>query len=235
MNSFKSPALFSAVLLGTTLLTSCLFGPTKFETGLKAFESGAYDNAYAEWTAADAKDDASAQNGIGWIIEKGLNGPTDPAGAAVWYKKAALQNHDGAMLNLGNLYDSGVGVNKDHKIAAKWFADAAFLGNAEAQNNLGRMYQEGHGVEKDLSKAAEWLERAAQQGFAPAQNSLGLQYFRGLGVPLDVEKALFWLELATLIGQEGAELNRDFVQTFVDQDKIEAIKTDATRWYPRKE
>lgn len=233
MNKSNLSLRYLVALLLAGLLAAC--GPTEFEKGLTAFEAGAFADAYEQWHVAAMDNDASAQNGIGWMLENGLKGPPDPGAAAIWYDKAAEQGHDGAMLNLGNLYDNGIGVTKDYKIAAQLFEDAAYLGNAEAQNNLGRMYQNGQGVEKDQEKAVEWLERAAQQGYAPAQNSLGLHYFRGLGVKQDAEKALFWLELATLIGQEGAELNRDFVQTFVEPGKVEEIKTEALRWHPRTE
>ncbi len=216
-------------------LTACTFEPTPFEIGLTAYEAEDYKSADAQWRLAGSDGDASAQNGVGWILEKGLNGSTDALRAVNWYQKAAQQKHDGAILNLGNLYDNGIGVDQDYKAAAKLFEDAAILGNAEAQNNLGRMYSEGHGVSKDQGKAVAWLERAAQQGFVPAQNSLGLHYFRGHGVPQNAEEALFWLELATQAGQEGAEHNRDFAKTFVDAKKFIDIERDVARWHPRIE
>lgn len=220
----------SACIFG--ILTACTPGQNSFELGLKAFEAENYDTAFKEWVLADIADDAGAQNGIGWLYEKGLIGTANPALAAQWYKKAAESKHDGALLNLGNLLDDGVGVEKDYEAAVKNFEEAANLGNPEAQNNLGRMYREGHGVKPDEKKVVEWLTRAAKQGYAPAQNSLGLLYFKGEGVQKDIEQAFYWLEIATRSGLDGAEHNRDFVRTFLDANDVRGIENKAARWSP---
>lgn len=227
----RSPKALLASFVLIVGLSAC--APKPFDLGLTAFEAEDYPTAYEQWVIADTDDDASAQNGIGWIIEKGLINPANPKQAITWYQKAAEQGHDGAYLNLGNLYDNGVGIDKDYQMAAQYFEKAAKKGNPVAQNNLGRMYQQGQGVPEDQKKATTWLKRAARQGYAPAQNSLGLQYFKGWGITQNAEEALFWLEVATLSGQEGAEHNRNFVRTFLDEKQIVRIEKRASFWRPQ--
>ena len=60
----------------------------------------------------------------------------DPAKAAYWYGKAALQGHAWAQCNLASCYEYGFGVEKDMVQAAYWYGKAADQNFARAQFNL---------------------------------------------------------------------------------------------------
>lgn len=124
---------------------------------------------------------AKAQNGLGVmyytgeIVTKDATGKVmdnDPAAAAGWFYRAAIQGYAEAQFNLGLMYANGEGVTKDESKAVEWFRKAAEQGNVDAQNNLGVMYFTGEGVPKDVAKAREWFRKAAAQGNADAQANL---------------------------------------------------------------
>lgn len=125
--------------------------------------------------------DPKAENSLGVmyytgeVISKDSSGKTldnDPAAAAGWFYRSAMQGFADAQFNLGLLYANGEGIAKDSAKAAEWFKKAAEQGNVDAQNNLGAMYYLGEGVPKDYAIAAEWLKKAAAQGNAEAQANL---------------------------------------------------------------
>jgi hypothetical protein len=124
---------------------------------------------------------AKAQNGLGVmyytgeVITKDASGKVmdnDPAAAAGWFYRAAVQGYAEAQFNLGLMYANGEGVAKDEGKAVEWFKKAADQGNVDAQNNLGVMYYTGEGVPKDIAKAREWFRKAAAQGNADAKANL---------------------------------------------------------------
>lgn len=126
--------------------------------------------------------DAKAQNTLGVMyftgeaISKDETGKilkNDPAKAAAWFHRSALQGYANAQFNLGLMYANGEGgLEKDTVKAFELFRKAAAQGNADAQNNLGAMYHLGEGVTKDLIKAKEWYTKAAAQGNIDAQANL---------------------------------------------------------------
>lgn len=122
-----------------------------------------------------------AQNGLGVmyytgeVVTKDASGKimdNDPAAAAGWFYRAAVQGYAEAQFNLGLMYANGEGVAKDEAKAVEWFRKAAEQGNVDAQNNLGVMYYTGEGAPKDIAKAREWFKKAAAQGNADAQANL---------------------------------------------------------------
>ena len=125
--------------------------------------------------------DAKAQNGLGVmyytgeVVTKDASGKimnNDPAAAAGWFYRSAIQGYADAQFNLGLMYANGEGVAKDEAKAAEWFRKAAEQGNVDAQNNLGVMYYTGEGVPKDIAMAKEWFKKAAVQGNVDAQANL---------------------------------------------------------------
>jgi TPR repeat protein len=126
--------------------------------------------------------DAKAQNTLavmyftGEVISKDASGKilsNDPATAAAWFHRSALQGYAKAQFNLGLMYANGEGgLTKDTVKAVEFFREAAIQGNADAQNNLGAMYHLGEGVTKNIAKAKEWYTKAAAQGNVDAQANL---------------------------------------------------------------
>ena len=125
---------------------------------------------------------AQAQNTLGVMyftgeaISKDETGKilnNDPATAAAWFHRSALQGYADAQFNLGLMYANGEGgLEKDTVKAVEFFRKSAAQGNADAQNNLGAMYHLGEGVTQDLTIAKGWYKKAAAQGNKDAQANL---------------------------------------------------------------
>ena len=79
---------------------------------------------------------ASDQNNLGWIYEKGRGVKKDDAKAAYWYKKAAAQGNAWGQYNLGAMYQKGLGVKKDIAKARYWYKKAAAQGDKLAKKQL---------------------------------------------------------------------------------------------------
>lgn len=58
----------------------------------------------------------------------------DAEGGRAWLRKAAAQEHEMAMVDLGGIYEEGEGVKPDFAEAMQWFEKAAALGNETAQS-----------------------------------------------------------------------------------------------------
>lgn len=149
--------------------------------------------------------DAAAQYDLALLFdEKGFE-LYDPEECVHWYRRAAVQGHDGAQINLGYCYGNGIGVEKDFSEAIKWTRLAAEQGNIAAQGNLGACYLEGWGVEKDCVEAVKWFRVAAEQGLASAQKNLANRYFYGDGVEKDYAEAVKWFRKAAEQGEVDAQ------------------------------
>jgi TPR repeat protein len=138
------------------------------------------------------------------MYQEGRGVDQDDVEAAKWFRRAAEQEHDDGMNNLGWMYQEGCGVEQSDEAALEWYRRAAELGNSAAQNNLGWMYQEGRGVEQDEVKAVEWYAKAAEPktdpngkknpGDAVAQHNLGLLLLER--EEPDAEQAMKWFRRA---------------------------------------
>src|SRR5438552_7977084 len=73
------------------------------------------------WTPAAEGGDAEAQYHLGEIHERGLDGKSDFASAARWYRRAAEQGHGPAAGSLARLCELGLGVAPDWPEALKWY------------------------------------------------------------------------------------------------------------------
>ena len=129
----------------------------------------------------------------------------EPAKAAMWFEKAAVQGNGYAEARLGDLYDEGLGVTENLKLAFDWREKAANRGNVKAQCELAKMYLEGRGVQKDSKKALQWLDRSANEGNPEAQYLLGRIYHLGTeDVAANRSLSKSWLDKAALQGSENA-------------------------------
>src|SRR4029077_14981686 len=101
----------------------------------------------------------------------GVNG--DPAEAAKWYEKAALQGHGGATRVLTQL---GVAAGEQPEEMSRVFVlwrSGAERGDATAQRVVGDFYRRGVGVERSATQAERWLSLAVAQGDTAAMVLLG--------------------------------------------------------------
>ena len=157
-------------------------------------EQAAADSALTDLQQRAAAGDATAQFELGALYYLGQGVPQDYAQAAVWWERAATQDHVDAQFNLGALYGEGQGVAQDYSQARAWYEKAAAQGHARAQYNLGVLYNKGRGVVQDYAQARTWYEKAAVQGHAKAQFNLGALYENGQGITQDYDKARAWYE-----------------------------------------
>ncbi len=111
---------------------------TAKECALRGGEYVAYDESnFATvakvWKQQADGGDATAQNYMGELFERGINGTPDYESAAAWYQKAADQGFSSAQLNLGNLYEKGLGVPQDSVKAINLYRQAAGVTEAKLE------------------------------------------------------------------------------------------------------
>lgn len=154
---------------------------------------------------AAARGSAASQVLLGVMYLHGDGGyPQNPALAAQWLERAALQGNVYAQQKLGDLYAQGLGVEKNPRLAADWWEKAAVRGNLRAQTSLGLAYWHGDGIAQDTGRAAYWLKRAATGGDAQAQFELSQLYRSGAAKPEADEGADTWLARSASQGYEEA-------------------------------
>ena len=105
-----------------------------------AFDRSNYATALNVWLGKANEGDATAQNYVGEIYQKGLGLEPQYDLAAGWFRKAAIQGHPRAQINLGYLYESGLGVEKNAVEAINWYRKATGLDESLAL--FGRQKQE---------------------------------------------------------------------------------------------
>jgi len=103
-----------------------------FQKGVAAYQSGDYATALREFQPLAEQGDASAQNNLGWMYEKGQGVPQDYKTAVKWTTLAAEQGDADAQFSLGVMYDNGEGVTRDYVYAYMWLYIAARNGDKEA-------------------------------------------------------------------------------------------------------
>jgi len=129
--------------------------------------------------------------------------------ALEWYRKAAKQGYEIAMVGVGLYYKQIRGaVPKDSVEAMKWFRAAAEKGSPLGQFLLGLMYKEGgssgsENIPENEAEADKWFRKAfdgirskAEQGIPEAQRVLGMMYAGGLGLARDGKEADRWFQKA---------------------------------------
>src|SRR5204863_9122128 len=131
-----------------------------YDAGLRAFDAKDYATALKEWRPLAEQGQKTAQNGLGYLFERGLGVPRDAQIAAKWYRSAAEQGDAPAEYNLGLLYRRGAGVAQSDEEAIRWLKRAADGGIAAAALNLGNLYyKEGKG---DVTEAVRYWRMAAE-------------------------------------------------------------------------
>ena len=123
--------------LGLSIVVGLVFvlavsGCTDFQAGVDAYDRGDYATALKEWRPLADQGNASAQNSLGQMYEKGQGVAQDYQVAVWWYQKAVEQGHASAQNNLGHMYAAGQGVPKDYVLAHMWLSLAAAKGMKEA-------------------------------------------------------------------------------------------------------
>jgi TPR repeat protein len=125
-----------------------------------------------------AAGNSDCQCSLGMFYQAGERIPggvkEDAVEARKYYRMAAEQGHQEAILHLGQLLVFGKGGEPDPVEGAKWFRKGAELGSAEAQWSLGMCYLQGKGTELD-SVQAYGLFSAAAAGAVEAGQKEGME------------------------------------------------------------
>ncbi|HFC29607.1 MAG TPA: hypothetical protein ENJ44_01045, partial [Oceanospirillales bacterium] len=98
-----------------------------------AYDGSNFSEVAKVWMPLAQDGDAKAQNYLGELYEKGMDGNPDYQSAAMWYQKATEQGYTPAMLNLGSLYEQGLGVTKDTTKAVNLYRMASGIKDAKLE------------------------------------------------------------------------------------------------------
>jgi len=210
-------------------LSSGLAVSADFDKGLKAYNSGDFKAALAEWSPLAKQGISKAQSNLAVMYANGEGVPQNNITAVKWLTKAAEQGQATAQHNLGFMYQNGSGVPKSYMTAVMWYTLAAEQGYANAQHNLALMYEEGNGVAKSLNDAIKWFTLAAEQGYAEAQHNLALMYDSGMGVTENNGQAIKWYTLAAEQGHVDAQYNLALM--YEEGEGVTKSLSNAIKWY----
>jgi len=163
--------IISIILVGAVMLWP-VAATADSSAAQRAYESGDYETAYAQWLTLAEAGDANAQFRIGHMHANGFGVAMDDAETLKWYGLAAAQGHAEAQFNMGVMYSNGWGVDFNDAEAARWFRLAAEQGYLPAVSNLARFYFSGIGVEKSYVDSYVWYDIAKELGDLDAQIKL---------------------------------------------------------------
>jgi TPR repeat protein len=210
-------------ILGAALLGVLILGPATshaqsaspqhlFEMGLDAMNGVGPDrNAQAALDYIHRSADLGyppAEVMLGSFYDTGNPVPREPAQAATWYKKAALQDDPVGQWLLARLILAGIVPPRDLNEAARWLQKSAAHGDPFGQYLLGSVKLE----RQDYAPAAIWFRKAALQGMPQAQEQLGLLLKQGQGVNLDKTEAYVWLLVSYDAGNQSANVASTLAQ-----------------------
>lgn len=180
-------------------------------------------NAFHEQFARAATGGAEDEYELARLFHEGIGTINDPAEAALWCRKAAVQGHVDAMRTLAQCLKEGDGVERNLVEMAKWFHKAADADDQRSMFQLSLCYKEGAGVEKDDKQAEFWTKKAADKGHPIAQANMGA------AIMLENDKRRFpeavrWFKLSAKQGHPGGMYKYGlalFLGMGVKEDRIE--------------
>lgn len=178
---------FAAAALAATFVLASLWDARPTLRGLWGVARGRAVDEYAMGLLRDGGQGFLARN---------------PAKAAYWYRKAALQGLTPAQLALAHLLLAGEGLPPDPAEGLHWALTAAAGGDAEAMllaSNLLRPTDPARAASLDRRALALLLPRA-RKGDPEAALTLGLLYFRGGGIPANPVEGYAWMLIAVRHG-----------------------------------
>lgn len=143
-----------AAVVMVTMTAPVAAGP--LEDASEAFASGDHATAMRIWLALGRQGNATAQNNLGAMYDKGQGAPQSYPEAIRWYRLAAEHGHTLAQNNLGVMYANGLGVPQDLVTAHMWVSLAAAQGNQAAAQAKARIQR---GLTPDQIAEAEKLAR----------------------------------------------------------------------------
>ena len=165
---------------------------------------------------------------LGVLYEGGISVLQDTDKALRFYQKAAMKNHQDAMINLHAYYSN----HGSDAAANYWLRKIAEQGLAEAHNNLGNCLYKGSSCTVDKVEAVKWFKKAAEQGHAEAQNHLAYCLDKGIGCAENKAEAFQWYKKAAEQNIANAQnmVGRYLTEGWGDVTKNQ---TEAFQWYKK--
>ena len=205
-----------------------------YRVGSAAFDRKEYELALPFIRKSAEQGNASGQDNLGTMYQKGLGGlAKNDAEAVRWYRKSAEQGNASGQAHLGFMYELGLGgLTKDDAEAVRWYRKSADQGNPLGQYNLGTMYQNGQGgLTNDEAEAVRWYRKSAEQGNAWGQYMLGTMYQNGQGgLTKDDAEAVRWYQKSA---EQGNAFGKNRLGTMHQLGHGGLAKDDAeaVRWF----
>jgi len=155
----RSTQRWLRTLTAMVLLAGSVQTKADFESGLSAYRTGSYGEAFDEWQQCANEGVAACQYAFGVLYDEGRSVKSDLYAALRWYERAARQANPDAMMQLGFLYATGRGdIVQNAVLAWVWFARAAALGVEQAAQNRDRIRELLTGSElADAQRRADQL------------------------------------------------------------------------------
>ena len=125
----------------TTVLLAAAWhhGQADFESGLSAYQTQAYGEAFDDWQRCANENVAACQYALGVLHDEGRSVEPNIYAALRWYERSARQAYPEAMMQLGFLYATGRGeIVQNAVLAWVWFARAAAKGVKQAAQHRDR-------------------------------------------------------------------------------------------------
>jgi len=116
-----------------------------YNAAARAYRSGGYATAFAEYSRLAEQGDVRSQLNVAWMLSAGEGIQQDKNGAVAWYLKAADAGDSTAQFNLGQAYETGEGTTINLQQALRWYKLAAEGGDSDARiyyDNLNRRVNE---------------------------------------------------------------------------------------------
>jgi uncharacterized protein len=142
-----------------------------FDAGVKAYDSGDYQTAYAKWKVIENVDLAAMRN-LALLLRKGQGVKKDAKTAQKIMQTAAEDGLVTAQADLGDMLLKGEAGKPDPEAAAPWLEKAAQAGHSLAAFELGQLCEQGLGVIKDIERARKLYRQAADAGVEEAAEAL---------------------------------------------------------------
>lgn len=177
-----------------------------------------------EWAERAAQQGfAEAMYQFAQLLDLGIGGDQDLAGARTWYESAAAERHAEAALQAGVMWVEGVGGPADAERGWQFVRQAAESGYAPAQGQYGLLMLQGRGGEADPDMARYWFEQGAMGGDGESRFLLAYTLAREAVDARDVSllgQAYRWSLLAheDFTGQPVDEARRAGLQGAIEGD-----------------
>jgi hypothetical protein len=206
-----------SLVLILTLFLSTLSAAAQSDTDIEVMQArslyvaGDYAAAAAVLRPHAEAGHPRAQTMLGFLAEKGLGMPADPAAGLALYRLAAAQGFATAIYNVASMTEGGRGgLTADPVAARALYWQAAAQDYAPALNALANMLLDGTGGTADPATALSLYERAAGLGDAQASATLAWMLATGTNVAADLPRARALYEIAAAHRIDWAE--RDYAE-----------------------